>query len=75
MKTKTIAINYNQLEDMIVAHLYSIGAISDKDDVISLDLDIPLNAEGLVEMDVEYMPIRRNSHLSLVPTQIELPLA
>lgn len=77
IKEKTIVINYEQLEDMLVAHLYAIGAINDSDDVISLDLDIPVNDEGLVEFDIEYVSLPRNSHLTLVSdtTQPELPLA
>jgi hypothetical protein len=60
---------------MIVAHLYAIGALSDDVDVISLDLDVPLNEAGLVELDVETIPLRRGSHLRVASTneQQELP--
>ena len=61
---------------MIVAHLYAIGALSDAEDVVSLDVDIPLNKDGLVELDLEVVPIRRGSsasHLTVVE-QLELPL-
>ena len=73
-KTKSLTINYDQLQDMIVAHLYAIGALDDGEDVISLDIDIALNDDGLVEMDVETMPLKRGSHLTGVSSQAELPL-
>ena len=73
-KTKSLTINYDQLQDMIVAHLYAIGALDDGEDVISLDIDIALNDDGLVEMDVETMPLKRGSHLTVVSSQAELPL-
>jgi hypothetical protein len=61
INTKTLTINYDQLEDMIVAHLYSIGAIDDNIDVLSLDLDLPLNEDGFVEFDIDYVELRRGS--------------
>jgi hypothetical protein len=75
LKTKTLSINYDQLTDCIVAHLYALGVIGDDVDVINLDLGIPVDEDGNVDIDLDYVDLRRGSHLTLVSTndQLELP--
>ncbi len=53
IETKTFTLAYSQLEDILVAHLYAIGALGDNQDVVSLDMEIPVNAQGQIEFDLD----------------------
>lgn len=66
---KTLLISYDNLEDSLVAFLYAIKAIPESWDVITTDLGVPLNDEGLVEVK---MVIVKPS--STTEEQLELPI-
>lgn len=54
IQTKTFAISYDNLEAAIVEFLYRMNVVNrHTDDIVSLDIDVPLNDEGLIEFDVE----------------------
>jgi hypothetical protein len=62
VKTKTYAISYDNLEAAISDFLYRFGVVNiHTDEIISVDIGIPLNEEGLIEFDVEIVE-SKNEH-------------
>jgi hypothetical protein len=54
VKTKTFAISYDNLEGAISDFLYRFGVVNRfTDEIVSIDIGVPLNEEGLIEFDVE----------------------
>ena len=51
--TKKLALSYEDLEDIVTSHFYAHGALSDNEFITLFDMDIPLNDDGMVEVDVE----------------------
>lgn len=54
LKTKTIKVSYENIEDALVAYFTSLGEIHEDDLILLFDLPVALNEEGLVEIDMEY---------------------
>ena len=53
IKSATVTISYEALEEILLSHLYAIGAIADNEFVALFDLPIELNDEGLIDIDLD----------------------
>lgn len=67
---KTILISHDNLEACILGFLYATKTIPESWDVLTTELGVPLNEDGLVEIEIECVkPKRRDTDY-----QPELPL-
>lgn len=53
IETKEFRLRYELLEQLIIEKLYAFSIIDDDVDVTMVDLDIPVDDEGMVSFDVE----------------------
>lgn len=53
IETRTLKIRYETLTDMLVSNLYALGVLSDNEDVTTVDLELPVDEDGMIEFDVE----------------------
>jgi hypothetical protein len=59
-------INYDQLEDVLISHLYAVGILNDDEEVIGIDFGLPVDDEGNVEVDLSLVkPVKRATQLTL----------
>lgn len=64
VETKTIVMSLDNIEAAVASFLYALGAIPESWDITSMDLDLPTNADGLVEFQIEIVrPFKRNLRL------------
>lgn len=69
MKTldKTFYIDHEQLEDVLISHLYAVGALNDDEEVTMVDFGLPINEDGQVEIELTIAkPVARATQLTLV---------
>ncbi len=57
IEERTIKISYSNLEDIIAAFLVQTGVIAGDEDILGIDIPLPIDDEGLVELDLEVMKI------------------
>lgn len=50
---RTLKVSHDNIESAVVAFLYSVGAINDNEDVVMIDLGLPVDENGMVEVDLE----------------------
>jgi hypothetical protein len=66
VKTKTFAMSYDNLEAAISDFLYRMNVVNrHTDDIVSIDIGIPLNEEGLIEFDVEIVETKGEQTVDL----------
>jgi hypothetical protein len=57
---RTIAINLEQVKDVLISHLYAIGALQDSEDVEKLDIPVEVNKYDEIELELEIVLNMRN---------------
>jgi hypothetical protein len=50
---KTVRLRYEHIEEAIAAHLYAMTALNDDEEVLFIDLGLPIDKEGMVELEIE----------------------
>ena len=58
---KTILISHDNLESCILGFLYATKTIPESWDVLTTELGVPLNEDGLVEIEIECVKPRRKT--------------
>lgn len=56
---RTISINLDQVKDVLIAHLYSIGALNDNEDVSDMSIEIE---DDEVNLELEILLTMRGRH-------------
>lgn len=54
LPTRTIRMNFDLLESVVLAFLYQNNLIKDKEMAIGIDFDIPVDDDNFVELDIIY---------------------
>ncbi len=67
---KTILISHDNLESCILGFLYATKTIPESWDILSTELGVPLNEDGLVEIEIECVKPKRRKQ----ENQLEFPL-
>lgn len=71
--TKTYAISYDNLEAALTDFMYRLRIVNPAtEEIVSIDLDIELNDEGLIEFDADIVRPRVEQSVSNV-VQLEFP--
>lgn len=64
---KTFYIDHEQLEDVLISHLYAVGVLDDNEEVLFVDFGLPIDEEGKVEIELNIAkPVARATQLTLV---------
>jgi hypothetical protein len=49
----TFEFSYEELAELLIQYLRDTGEIHDTQEVLSVDIPLPLNSDGMVELDFE----------------------
>lgn len=49
----TFEFTYDELADLLTQYLRDTGEITEDQEVLSVDIPIPLNSDGMIELDFE----------------------
>lgn len=53
-KTRTIKISADNIEAAVLSWLYSVGGVSEEEDVLWIDLGLDVDDEGMVSVEIEH---------------------